>query len=121
MRDLSVRHYVILTVAFVFGLVIALANNHMANADSADACVTSNCQTVKTVSVFPRAYRLARPFPQPVIVQEYHMANLGVYKTAPVVRYEVKSQPQAPIPVRGLFRDRLVFPRRPNLTVETIQ
>jgi len=109
---MTLRGYVILTMAFVMGLLLALA----CKTATADEVVTTT-QTVvvaKDVATTPhakvRAHRLYRPLVTKTVVA-------GVEKQ-PAPAYTIVEKQSEPFVYSGLFRDRVVFPKRKQLSVE---
>jgi hypothetical protein len=91
---------------------------HLDKASGNDAAMTSHIErTVEPRAVVPRSTAVARTAVVP---------STTVVQTTPVVpfvaqtqvqAYQVVETPQTPFAVRGLFRDRVVVPRRTNVTV----
>jgi len=124
-RKLTIRSYAMLAGAFILGLVVALGTS---NAFGQVACPASQCPAIMVADVPAVAMTrtIIRPrvvvpqavvTTQPRVVFAQPMRPAFTVVQAPAPQYTIVETPRAPFVVNGLFRDRVVQPRRSNLSI----
>jgi hypothetical protein len=109
---MTIKHYAILTVEFLVGCIAAWAYKMAIAADiipvKQPVVVVSDSVTAPVVKM--RTYRFVRPTVTAGIVVEAEKREAS--------KYTIVEQPSTPFVWNGIFRDRVVIPRRKQLSVE---
>ena len=133
MKKIDVYSYGILALAFVCGCLLVTTITAKAETTFAaspceaqcDDCVVAAAPTAVPVrSYLPRRVTASTVQRTEVVasvprVRGGGMIPLMTLEQRPAPAYTVVETPRAPWVYRGLFRDRVVVPRRTNLSIET--